>query len=759
MSKDETQITERPAVDPGALRSFFLTGVVDSEAVGQVGVEGYLPASLAPYRETDVRGPYPVLAFQDGREPVSLRGAIDGLVEALGDSDADERKKRVLLRIEKALKDQEGDAAEALAGVRDSIEGAVAKGWDEEVKASFALVADLVLDATLLGYGDQVLRVLAHQTANKAFARHAASWLEEAATLQRSLEALAEVEKDESDTVPEHLQQLTGGAFSDAFDFQELGNLLESAPHATSLPEARLERLTSALEALRGYRRVLSEGDEVAPVPVDRAKEVMKFRMQRTVALARAMTLATLESSDRFDPTIHERRLKAMSPEFLGDEDRGIIPPVVVLAEADRLSAVQVQDLTRMLEGRAPYKVLLVCRSVREEPGSAGWDLVDRAVWAPDTFAAETSLSDLAGVQSVLNACFDHQGPAVVGVYAPDHYLVAAAALEGRAVPAFSCAPAGLSWRDRFELGNNPTSGDDWSSDPSGTAQFSWADFAALLPSLSGLFLVLPSGVSNESLVPAAQWLELPSEDRARRLPFTTLHDAEGEERTAVPSTPVMTRMRRVRNRWRRLRELGGVSNSFEAAVRESMEAEQRAALEQLKRDLEDRHQAEMNQAVAGLAEEIVSNIARSLLRENGSVDLDAVATVDPARASVGPSALGGLRVADEAPANQPVKVEAETQAPGAEEETIDEEPLVLDEAWVETVRCTSCNECTDLNGMIFAYDDNKQAYIKDASAGPYRDLVIAAEKCPAAIIHPGKPLNPDEPHLEELLERAARFQ
>ncbi|NNE69315.1 MAG: hypothetical protein HKN29_03000, partial [Rhodothermales bacterium] len=369
MSKDETQITERPAVDPGALRSFFLTGVVDSEEVGQVGVEGYLPASLAPYWKTDVPGPYPILVFRDGRESVSLRSAVNGLVEALGDADADERKKRVLLRIEKALKEREGGAADALEAVHDSVESAVTKGWDEEVDASFALVADLVSDATLLGYGDQVLPVLAQQTASKAFARQAASWLEEAATLQRSLEALAEVEKDESDTVPEHLQQLTGGAFSDAFDFQELGNLLESAPHATSLPKARQERLTSALEALRGYRTVLSEGDEMAPVSVDRAKEVMGFRLQRTVALARAMTLATLESTDRFDPAVHERRLKAMSAEFLGDEDRSIIPPVVVLAEADKLSAEQVQDLTRILEGRAPYKVLLLCRSVREESG------------------------------------------------------------------------------------------------------------------------------------------------------------------------------------------------------------------------------------------------------------------------------------------------------------------------------------------------------------------------------------------------------
>ena len=56
---------------------------------------------------------------------------------------------------------------------------------------------------------------------------------------------------------------------------------------------------------------------------------------------------------------------------------------------------------------------------------------------------------------------------------------------------------------------------------------------------------------------------------------------------------------------------------------------------------------------------------------------------------------------------------------PGTEPgpETVEEEPeeaLSLDEAYIETVRCTSCNECTNLNGQIFEYNEEKQAFIKD---------------------------------------------
>jgi ferredoxin len=80
------------------------------------------------------------------------------------------------------------------------------------------------------------------------------------------------------------------------------------------------------------------------------------------------------------------------------------------------------------------------------------------------------------------------------------------------------------------------------------------------------------------------------------------------------------------------------------------------------------------------------------------------------------------------------------------------------DEAYIETARCSTCNECTQLNGKMFAYNENQQAYIADINAGTYAQLVEAAENCQVAVIHPGKPRNPDEPGLAELLKRAEAY-
>jgi hypothetical protein len=62
------------------------------------------------------------------------------------------------------------------------------------------------------------------------------------------------------------------------------------------------------------------------------------------------------------------------------------------------------------------------------------------------------------------------------------------------------------------------------------------------------------------------------------------------------------------------------------------------------------------------------------------------------------------------------------------------------------------------------AYDPVGSVYdltlnIADVNAGTYAQLVEAAENCQVSVIHPGKPRNPKEPGIEELLKRAEAFR
>ena len=76
----------------------------------------------------------------------------------------------------------------------------------------------------------------------------------------------------------------------------------------------------------------------------------------------------------------------------------------------------------------------------------------------------------------------------------------------------------------------------------------------------------------------------------------------------------------------------------------------------------------------------------------------------------------------------------------------------------IDTEQCTSCDECIDINSKIFAYNDKKKAFIKDALGGPYKDLVKAAERCTARVIHPGLPRDRNEKNISALIKRGEKY-
>ena len=80
------------------------------------------------------------------------------------------------------------------------------------------------------------------------------------------------------------------------------------------------------------------------------------------------------------------------------------------------------------------------------------------------------------------------------------------------------------------------------------------------------------------------------------------------------------------------------------------------------------------------------------------------------------------------------------------------------EQVWVDTPECTACDECININPKMFAYNDLKKVIVLNPKAGTYLDIVKAAEKCTAAVIHPGTPWNLSEPNLDKLKQRAAKF-
>jgi hypothetical protein len=179
--------------------------------------------------------------------------------------------------------------------------------------------------------------------------------------------------------------------------------------------------------------------------------------------------------------------------------------------------------------------------------------------------------------------------------------------------------------------------------------------------------------------------------------------DADDRLHTVVVDQRLLRKTRGCREMWHSLQELGGVHNSHAERLLERERAAWEAA-----------HEA--------------AAVAAAPVAAAGAAASDAPAT--PAPGST--------------PGETPAAPEA---APSR------------DDAYIETPRCSTCNECTQINPKMFAYDANKQAFIADHKAGTYAQLVEAAESCQVSVIHPGKPRDPDEPGLAELLERAEPFR
>jgi len=316
-----------------------------------------------------------------------------------------------------------------------------------------------------------------------------------------------------------------------------------------------------------------------------------------------------------------------------------------------------------------------------------------------------------------------------------------AAALAGRATPLLRYDPsAGETWADRFDLTENPDPESIWPTVAAeNEGRWTFVHFAACEPALHRyVFGPLPAE-GDERLLTVAEWLSTPEELRNRRIPVLDVVDESGNESKMIVARPAafaaLDRMRA----WRILQELAGFHNEHarRAAEKATMVAEEKAAAEAAA--MEAAHEEALAQARLEAASEAVDRIVAALLGQGSAGFAPA-----PTRA---------------VPVAVPAEAEKAATAVEAEPEIAPEEEEIIEEPWIDSALCTTCNECTNLNGKMFQYNANKQAVLADRSAGTFEDLVRAAEKCPARCIHTGTPPD-DEPGVnDELRARAAKFR
>ena len=262
-------------------------------------------------------------------------------------------------------------------------------------------------------------------------------------------------------------------------------------------------------------------------------------------------------------------------------------------------------------------------------------------------------------------------------------------------------------------------------------------------------------------MVPFHEFLALGAAEREGRTPYIL---ALTKDRTLQRITTTREIVQLAEERqlfWSQLRQLAGleIAPSVRASVAASLESD----FERRSAELKSAYESQMAELRASVPAQMARQLAGALLHRAGGS-----AAVADFLASLPPAPNGGNKpataVTAAAPAIAPVPaaapaavmVAAATASPTAVAGADDDE-MVL-EAWIDSARCTTCNECTNLNKKMFAYNADKQATIKDAHAGTFAQLVTAAERCPVSIIHPGTPLDPKEKDLPKWVARGAKF-
>jgi pyruvate-ferredoxin/flavodoxin oxidoreductase len=294
-------------------------------------------------------------------------------------------------------------------------------------------------------------------------------------------------------------------------------------------------------------------------------------------------------------------------------------------------------------------------------------------------------------------------------------------AVESRAYPLFRYDPdGGRTPQECFDLGGNPAPEADWptytlrfregASEKSMELPMTFADFAVTESRFRKHFRIAPRETWNDTMVPLAEFLEMDDTERDGNFPFLWSVDRDGQLSRLLVAAPMVTSCEDRRDFWTMLRSIARVGENVP----------DRAAI------------------TAEVRREVASNIAGTLLR---------MAEAEEGSSAPGAPVPGGGGDGGAAPAETP---------PGTAGRGGGVSQAVA--PWIETEKCSSCDECIQINPQMFAYNDEKKAFIKDPSAGPFSDLVKAAERCTARVIHPGLPADRSGKGTEKLIARATKY-
>jgi pyruvate-ferredoxin/flavodoxin oxidoreductase len=476
------------------------------------------------------------------------------------------------------------------------------------------------------------------------------------------------------------------------------------------------------------------------------AMGIFEGHMAKMAEGFKAIRTAELELENKYKPAEHDAFLTYFNWREFTDEEWELCPPVVAVGGDGAMYDIGFQNLSRLMASAKPIKVVVVDTQVYSNTGgqacTSGFigqvsDMAQhgKAIQGKQEPRKEIGLIGMAHRTTyVMQSTIAHpnhmiegfiQGlkarrPALFNLYStcqPEHGIgddmssaQSKLAVESRAYPLFRYNPdAGKTLQECIDLEGNPQMDQDWPTykikylengvEREMEMPLTFADFAITETRFRKHFRVAPPDTWNENMVPLAQFLDMEEGEREGHFPYVWMVDKEQQLMRLLVAQPIVESCEDRRDFWTMLRSLAGADRPSTESV-----------VEQARRD------------VVG---KILSGLMQMAGESGEGLAAFSAEAAPSAASSVTPSAgAGGGYLAP----------------------------------WIDTADCTSCDECIQINPKIFEYNPQKKAVIKSAEAGPYKDLVKAAERCTARVIHPGLPRNRSEKDIEKWIKRGEKY-
>jgi hypothetical protein len=506
---------------------------------------------------------------------------------------------------------------------------------------------------------------------------------------------------------PHRLRAAMGAGLADSFDFDAMASLLEAAAPVAGLDEARRRRIEWLLTVLRAQRFAPLPGSGAIPFgfvfdSCTAALQAWRERLSFHAELGRAIAMARLEVAGEYNEARHDPLFADLGDGPAGQPAGAIVPDYLVCVAGQDLTPQAAAEILEALGAGLPFKVLV---QTDDLIGGSGFmaalglsvrPLAATALGLGDVYVLQAGASQLFAQLARVQAGLAHDGPALFSVYS-------GAGPATAPLPPYLVSAAAVESRAFPAFAYDPGAGPDWVS------RFS----LAANPQPERDWPIHPLG-----------WEDAAHHRQGETVAFSLI-DFLALDRRAAPHFA-----RIAPEAWN-----GNLVPVAEAVAQPDQEG--RVPCLFMADAEEGLHKV--------LADDVLLREARRCLgrwralQELGGLNASPAAAPVAAEPPPAPAA-------PPAAAPPPPSVEAAPQpAPGA--------------PYIETARCSSCSECIRVNDRMFGYNADQQATIINPAAGTYRELVEAAESCQVSVIHPGLPLNPDEPGLDELLERAGPFQ